>query len=62
MASTDDDLYDITYDPHDPNYAYATTRLGGFWRSADGGATWSQANTGLPGGVAWRGLAADEMT
>lgn len=62
LASLDDDLYDVAYDPHTPNSAYAVTRLGGFWRSADGGATWSQANTGLPSGATWRGLAADETT
>ena len=60
LAGPDDDLFGLAYDPHAPDQAYATTRLGGFWRSADGGATWSQGNAGLPGGVVLRGLAADE--
>jgi len=60
LASTDDDLYGLAYDPHNPDRAYATTRLGSFWRSEDSGATWSQANTGLPISATLRGLAADE--
>jgi photosystem II stability/assembly factor-like uncharacterized protein len=62
LADTSDDLYGLAYDPFDPNWAYATTRFGGFWRSTDAGATWAQSNTGLPGGAVLRGLAADEST
>ena len=54
-----DEVYDLLYDPQQPQRAYATTRLSGLWRSTDGGATWSPANTGLPGGAALRGLAVD---
>jgi photosystem II stability/assembly factor-like uncharacterized protein len=55
-----DEVYDLLYDPHNPDRAYATTRLSGLWRSTDGGATWSSASTGLPGGAALRGLAASD--
>jgi photosystem II stability/assembly factor-like uncharacterized protein len=54
-----DEVYDLLYDPHDPNRAYATTGLSGLWRSADGGAVWTPANTGLPVGVTLRGLTSD---
>jgi photosystem II stability/assembly factor-like uncharacterized protein len=57
-----DDLYGLAYDPFDADRAYATTRLGGFWRSTDAGATWAQSNAGLPDGATLRGLAADEST
>ncbi len=62
LTETDDDLYGLTHDPHYPKRAYATTWLGGFWRSSDGAATWSQSNAGLPGAAVFRGLAADEDT
>ena len=52
-------MYDLLYDPRDPNRAYATTRLSGLWRSTDGGALWTPASSGLPGGAALRGLAVD---
>jgi photosystem II stability/assembly factor-like uncharacterized protein len=60
LADPHDDLYDLAYDPHVPDRAYATTRLSGFWRSTNGGATWSPANAGLPVSATLRGLAADE--
>ena len=60
LVDPDDDLHDLAYDPHVPDRAYATTRWSGFWRSGDGGATWSQANVGLPADASLRGLAADE--
>jgi photosystem II stability/assembly factor-like uncharacterized protein len=60
LTSPEDDLYSVTYDPHAPGRAYATTRLGGFWRSDDGGETWAQANSGLPTEPILRGLVADE--
>jgi photosystem II stability/assembly factor-like uncharacterized protein len=60
LSDPDDDVYDLIYDRHDPDRAYATTREGGFWRSADAGATWSQSNTGLPISPTLRGLAVDE--
>ncbi|MBE9508951.1 MAG: hypothetical protein IMY86_12995 [Chloroflexi bacterium] len=60
FTEPDDDIYDVIYDPHEPDRAYATTRLGGLWRSGDGGETWAQANAGLPVSTTLRGLAADE--
>lgn len=48
LGEQGDEVYDLAYDPVDPSLAYATTRLSGFWRSADGGATWAPANAGLP--------------
>jgi len=54
-----DEVYDLLYDPHDPDRAYATTRFSGLWLSIDGGAVWTSAASGLPGGAALRGLTAD---
>ena len=45
---------EIHVDPHDPDRAYATTRLSGLWRSADGGAVWTPAHKGLPSGAVLR--------
>ncbi|MGD9048952.1 MAG: hypothetical protein PVF77_12930, partial [Anaerolineae bacterium] len=59
LEAAADDLYGLAYDAFDPNLAYASTRLGGFWRSADAGETWAQSNSGLPGGAVLRSLAAD---
>jgi len=60
LSDPDDDLFDLSFDPHVPGRAFATTRLGGFWRSVDAGATWAQANASLPVSATRRGLAADE--
>jgi len=59
LADPGDEVQDLLYDPHNSRRAYATTRLGGLWRSTDGGATWAPASAGLPAGAALRGLAAD---
>jgi photosystem II stability/assembly factor-like uncharacterized protein len=59
LDRTGDEVSDLLYDAHDPNRAYATTRLSGLWRSDDGGATWSPADSGLPSGAVLRGLTAD---
>jgi photosystem II stability/assembly factor-like uncharacterized protein len=56
LADPADEVYDLVYDAQHPNRAYATTRRSGLWRSIDGGASWSQANTGLPAGLPLRGL------
>ena len=57
LAGSGDEVSDLVYAPADPNLAYATTRISGFWRSADGGATWTPASTGLPVSATLRGLA-----
>jgi photosystem II stability/assembly factor-like uncharacterized protein len=61
LADSGDEVYDLLYDPQQPDRTYATTRLSGLWRSTDSGATWSAANTGLPGGAVLRGLAVDPV-
>jgi photosystem II stability/assembly factor-like uncharacterized protein len=60
LVDASDDLYGLAYDAFDPNRAYATTRLGRFWRSTNAGETWVQSNAGLPGEAVLRGLAADQ--
>ena len=59
LESQGDEVYDLLFDPHTPNRAYATTRLSGLGRSSDGGASWTPASSGLPAGAILRGLAAD---
>lgn len=40
-------IQSLTADPRDPNTVYLGCDVGGFYRSRDGGATWSIHNTGL---------------
>lgn len=41
----------LEMDPQDPNRLYAGFQFHGFFRSVDGGTTWSPMNTGLPSTV-----------
>jgi len=40
-------IFALAVDPQDPDTLYAGTRGGGVFKSADGGANWSQMNNGL---------------
>ncbi len=40
-------VYDVVIDPFDPQVIYAATIQAGVFRSADGGATWTQAAAGM---------------
>ena len=44
--------YDLVVDPATPSNLYATSR-GGVFRSADGGASWTRAQSGIVGSVSW---------
>lgn len=44
--------YDMVIDPATPSNLYATSR-GGFFRSNDGGSSWSRAQSGIVGSVSW---------
>ncbi|MCK6556333.1 dockerin type I domain-containing protein [Candidatus Binatia bacterium] len=46
----------VAADPTNPTTVYAGTASGGLFKSTDGGATWSGANTGLPLGGETLGL------
>lgn len=52
------DVMAVTPDPKDPKTIYVGTHEGGVFKSADGGATWKEANTGL-GGLDVHGLSVD---
>jgi len=43
-------VYSVAFDPRDPQSLYAGTATG-LLHSADGGQTWSRAQTGSPGGI-----------
>lgn len=47
VLETVDAVLDVQQSPHDPRQWFAVTQSAGAWRSADGGATWSQV-AGLP--------------
>jgi photosystem II stability/assembly factor-like uncharacterized protein len=40
-------VFDVEFDPADPNTIYLATVPGGVWRSTDGGQTWTQAAAGM---------------
>jgi hypothetical protein len=40
-------IYDIVFDPFDPQTPYAASSHGVIWRSEDGGQTWTQAAAGM---------------
>jgi photosystem II stability/assembly factor-like uncharacterized protein len=42
-------IYGVAVDPTNPSIVYAASASGGFFRSADGGASWSAINNGLSG-------------
>ncbi len=52
------DVMAVALDPKDPLTIYVATHEAGVLRSADGGVTWMEANTGL-GGLDVHGLAVD---
>ncbi len=41
-------MEDFYVSPNDSNLIYVTSRSGGFWRSADGGSTWTVTTDALP--------------
>ncbi|MDP2644927.1 MAG: hypothetical protein Q8P24_08305 [Desulfobacterales bacterium] len=52
------DVMGVTPDPRDPKTIYIATHESGVLKSADGGVSWKEANTGL-GGLDVHGLALD---
>ena len=55
----------LAIDPTNAKVVYAATDTGfnaGVWRSADGGATWTQSTTGLPNNFRLNALALDPKT
>ncbi len=41
-------VFDVAFHPSDANVIFAGTQVGGIWKSADGGASFEEANAGLP--------------
>lgn len=61
---TDGNVLAVAFDPTSPATAYAGTSSGGFFKSVDGGVTWSASSTGVTNvsGTRITGLAVDPVT